>query len=224
MSGTENNSRFNRCYRDKAITILNGISWLVFILAFTFLVESCTKEKPKYNLVSRAKKISSEALVFCKKNNFNTGFCFIVDMSVHSGCKRFIIWDFRKQVIVDTGMVSHGCGSNTWGMFYSADCPEFSNTPDSHCSSLGKYRIGERGVSKWGIKVKYNIYGMEKTNNNAAGREIVLHSWDAIYDFEIFPFGTSEGWGCPAVSNNFMKKLDKLLSNSEKPVLLWIVN
>lgn len=197
---------------------------LSLFIVLVISIIACTKEVNHTNLQTRAKKFAPEALKFCMKNQFNTGFYFLADMSVHSGSKRFIIWDFNKNRIIDSGMVSHGCGSNTWGKDRSAGCPEFSNTPDSHCSSLGKYRIGERGVSQWGIKVKYNLYGLEKSNSNAMKRDIVLHSWDAVPDFTTFPMGTAEGWGCPAVSNNFMKKIDKMISNSEKPVLLWVVN
>ena len=101
--------------------------------------------------------------------------------------------------------------------------PVFSNVEDSHCSSLGKYRIGERGKSQWGIGVKYSLYGLEKTNKLAMKRAIVLHSWKSVPDKEVFPDGTPEGWGCPAVSNNFMKKIDAILQKSGRPVLLWVI-
>jgi len=41
-------------------------------------------------------------------------------------------------------------------------------------------------------------------------------------DEEIYPKGSPEGWGCPTVSNNAFKKIDPLLKNSKKPVLMWI--
>jgi hypothetical protein len=66
------------------------------------------------------------------------------------------------------------------------------------------------------------MHGLEATNNNALSREIVLHGWDAISDHEIYPDGTPEGWGCPAVSNTFMTTLDRILKDRKKPVLLWI--
>ncbi|TSA51417.1 MAG: hypothetical protein D4R43_00760 [Sphingobacteriales bacterium] len=53
---------------------------------------------------------------------------------------------------------------------------------------------------------------------------MVLHSWEAVTDEEIFPKGSAESWGCPAVPNNFMLMLDELLKASDKPVLLWIIN
>jgi hypothetical protein len=37
-----------------------------------------------------------------------------------------------------------------------------------------------------------------------------------------YPEGTPEGWGCPAVSNLQMRKLDSLLKKEKKPLLMWI--
>ena len=36
---------------------------------------------------------------------------------------------------------------------------------DSYCSSLGKYKVGIRSYSKWGINVHYKLHGLEATNN-----------------------------------------------------------
>ena len=120
-------------------------------------------------------------------------------------------------------MVSHGCGDNAWGNTFTKTDPKISNEADSHCSSIGKYVIKERGVSQWGIRVKYLLHGKDKTNSNALDRAIVLHSWEKIPHEEVYPRGTPEGWGCPAVSNQAMREIDKILKLSKKPVLLWII-
>lgn len=159
---------------------------------------------------------------YCKRYKMDTDICLLADMSVHSGKERFVIWDFKKDTIIASGKVSHGCGDQPWGKDHSRDKPVFSNTPDSHCSALGKYKIGTRGYSQWGIHVKYLMHGLETTNDHALSREIVLHGWDAITDEVIYPEGTPEGWGCPAVSNRFMTTLDGVLKDRKKPVLLWI--
>jgi hypothetical protein len=64
---------------------------------------------------------------------------------------------------------------------------------------------------------------MENTNTNAEKRVVVLHSWDAVSNEEIYPRYAPLSWGCPAVSDEFMKTLDKKLQAAKKPVLLWIV-
>ena len=100
----------------------------------------------------------------------------------------------------------------------------FSNIDGSHCSSLGKYKIGNRAWSDWGINVKYVLHGLENTNSNAQARYIVFHSWEKVSDTEIYPDGTPEGWGCPTISNKNMKIVDAMLKKSNKPVLMWIYN
>ncbi|MBD3582419.1 murein L,D-transpeptidase catalytic domain-containing protein [Flavobacterium selenitireducens] len=164
-----------------------------------------------------------EALDFCRKSGFNDSYYFLVDLSEHSGKNRFFIYDFTQKKIVEQKLVTHG----------SCDVPEqyadrwqkarFSNTADSHCSALGKYKVGARDKSGWGIKVKYWLHGLERTNDNAQTRLIVLHSWEAVADKEIFPDYSPLSWGCPAVSDAFMERLDARLQTSKKPVLLWII-
>lgn len=165
-----------------------------------------------------------EALKYCKLKHLNTDFFFLIDMNVHSGFKRFYVWDFNKNSIVNSFMVSHGCANQSWNNDNTKDTPVFSNEDGSHATSLGKYIIGERSYSQWGIHIKYLLYGMDKTNSNAFKRTIVLHGWDQVTDNEVFPKGTVEGWGCPAVSNNSMREIDSLLRYKKEKTLLWIIN
>lgn len=167
---------------------------------------------------------AKESLVYCIAKGFNTDFCILIDMSVHSGIKRFFIWDFKEDSISQSFLVGHGCGNKQWSSDESKDNPSFSDIDGSHCSSLGKYKIGERGHSDWGINIKYVMYGLESTNKNALARFIVFHSWEKVSDEEVYPEGTAEGWGCPTISNNSMKIVDPLLKVSKKPVLMWIYN
>jgi hypothetical protein len=88
----------------------------------------------------------------------------------------------------------------------------------------GKFKVGKRDYSSWGINVKYWLHGLEKTNANAENRVVVLHSWDAVSNDEVYPQVSPLSWGCPAVSNEFMKKLDAKLKDVKQPVLLWIID
>ncbi len=159
---------------------------------------------------------------FCKAQNLNENFCILIDMSLHSGVKRFIVWDLKKNKISNSFLVGHGCGDNPWNNDFSKGNPKFSNIDGSHCSSLGKYKIGKRAYSDWGVNVKYILHGLEPTNSNAFKRFIVFHSWEVVSDEEVYPNGTPEGWGCPTISNNSFKIIDPLLKSSSKPVLMWI--
>jgi hypothetical protein len=185
--------------------------------------ETIVEKKPETD-VNKTKRKAGEALQFCKSKNFNTDFCILIDMSLHSGVKRFFIWDFKANSISKQYLVGHGCGSNSWSEDDSKDQPKFSNEDGSHLSALGKYKLEGRGYSDWGIHVKYLMHGLEESNNNALKRFIVFHSWNLMSDDEVFPEGSPEGWGCPTISNNAMKEIDPMLQQSKKPVLMWIYN
>jgi hypothetical protein len=187
------------------------------------LIDEKKSIKPSVDL-DKTRQKAQEAFRFCQQNRYNSDFCVLIDFSLHSGVKRLFIWNFQHDSIAGSFMVSHGCGDNPWGFDRSRENPLFSNRAESHCSSLGKYRIGEKGGSSFGIGIKYLLHGLEPSNNNALTRAIVLHSWDWVTDEERYPRGTSEGWGCPAVSNDAMRKLDMMLEKTYKPVLMWIYN
>jgi hypothetical protein len=214
----------------------------VKILHFIFMIFlfcSCQQETRKEKPVSienhkllvekkpeadpaKTKQKAEEALKFCQSNKLNTDFCILIDMSLHSGVKRFFVWNFKSNTLSKQYLVGHGCGSQPWSKDGSKDAPEFSNEDGSHLSSLGKYKLEGRGYSEWGINVKYLMHGLEKTNSNALKRFIVFHSWNLMSDEEVFPNGSPEGWGCPTISNNAMKEIDPVIQKSTKPILMWI--
>lgn len=178
-------------------------------------------ENPKPDFTSTKEK-AFEAYTYCSTKKFNQDFCFLIDMQLHSGVNRFFVWDFKKDTIVYSCLVSHGCGNASWSSDQTKEEPVFSNIEGSHCSSLGKYKVAERAYSDWGVNIKYQLDGLETTNNNARSRSIVFHSWNAIPDFETYPVGTAEGWGCPALSNQSFLHIDSMLLETKKPVLMWI--
>lgn len=172
------------------------------------LFSSCLSDNDNsIDVQRRIKKKSEEAFEFIQSNDFNDIFCLLVDFSIHSGKNRLFVWDFDSSKTILESLVSHGSGPSQWSSDLTKDSPVFSNVVDSHCSSLGKYKIGKRGWSNWGIHVNYKLHGLESTNNNAYKRVIVLHSWDAMPNAEVYPKGCPESWGCPAVSNEVMKNL-----------------
>lgn len=178
-------------------------------------------KRPEIDIDSTRAK-AKMALAFCEERNFNKEISILIDMSLHSGVKRFILWDFQKDTILHSAIVSHGCCDHLWSSDLSRTNPIFSNIEGSHCSSLGKYRVGERGVSSWGVKIKYALHGLETTNSNAYERFIVFHSWDLVPEAEVYPDGSPEGWGCPSVSNESFLLVDEYLKDSKKPILFWI--
>jgi len=200
-----------------------------FLLLFAGLI-SCAQFPAKDELLAEAampeKDYSAkhtEALAYCKEKKFSEEYYFLLDMSVHSGKNRFYVYDFKQNKIIDQNLVTHGSCDIPTNYADKWDKARYSNTDGSHCTSLGKYKIGKRDYSSWGIKVKYWLHGLDASNSNAVARVVVLHSWDAVADAEVYPNVSPLSWGCPAVSDNFMKKLDTKLQAAKKPVLLWIV-
>jgi hypothetical protein len=156
-----------------------------------------------------------EAKMFSQEKNYSTRYCFLVDMSIASGKKRFFVYDFLTNNIIYAGLVSHGSG----GIHYSSE-PKFSNNAGSDCTSLGKYKVGELYCGQYGRS--YKLYGLENTNSNAYKRAVVLHPYTCVPDDEIYPDGVCNSSGCAGVSPNFFAKISTVIKESQKPILLWI--
>ena len=187
-----------------------------FIFLTTFLLFTLVY---RCQINERLSKKVIEARAFCEKRKMNTAYCFFVDLSVHSGKNRFYIYDFKLNKITYSGLVCHGVGKNS-----TTDKPVYSNEIGSNCTSLGKYKIGKRAYSNWGINIHYKMHGLDATNSNAFQRNVVLHSYDYVSEQEIFPLHLTMGWsqGCPVVANGLMKHIDSLLKKTKKPTLIWV--
>jgi hypothetical protein len=193
---------------------------IFLILCLGFICCNNTKvETP----IKDYKATNKEALEYCKKNEFNEDYYFLLDLSIHPGKNRFFVYDFKENKISDKNLVTHGSCDQFEENPDKWEIAKFSNKTDSHCSMKGKYKIGKRDYSSWGINVKYWLHGLDKTNENAVKRVVVLHSWSAVSNEEIYPNFSPLSWGCPAVSDAFMRKLDVKLKATRKPVLLWII-
>lgn len=192
-----------------------------FLLIFISLV-CCKNIKNEIKTKDYTSK-NEEALQYCKKNGFNEEYYFLLDMSIHPGKNRFFVYDFKSNKVTDKNLVTHGSCDKFEENQDQWEKAKFDNRIDSHCTMKGKYKVGKRDYSVWGIHVKYWLHGLEKSNKNAIDRVVVLHSWDAVSDKEVYPQVSPLSWGCPAVSNDFMTKLDAKLKLTKKPVLLWII-
>ena len=192
-------------------------------LFVAFLSFICCSNSSTETVAKNYSKTHDEALVFCKENKYNQDYYFLVDLSIHSGSNRFFVYDFATKKVIDKNLVTHGSCDQFEENPDKWEKAKFSNKLDSHCSMKGKYKIGKRDYSSWGINVKYWLHGLEKSNSKAIERVVVIHSWNAVKNTEIYPKFSPLSWGCPAVSNEFMKVLDEKLKRSEKPVLLWII-
>lgn len=177
-------------------------------------VASVAKIAPvtEQRLLERVKIIKE----FISKNpKYNTELAFFIDMRVMSGKNRFIVYNLKNDSIVDQGLVAHGIGSET------ENKPElkFSNANSSFCTSLGKYSIGQDYFGKFGKAYKLN--GLDKTNNNAYTRSIVLHKYKQVPYMEQ-ETSICHSLGCPMVNEMYFNRIEKLIDNSKRNIILDI--
>ena len=169
------------------------------------------------NEAARLKLYAIAADEFCVEHDFDNSVFFLADMSVHSGRKRFFVYDIEGDSVISSSMVAHGACGEAF-----LESPDFANDPGCGCSSLGKYKIGNKYVGRFGDA--YKLYGLDSSNSNAFLRNIVLHSYYEVPDYETYPDPICNSLGCPMVSNNFLKQLEMRIDLSPHPILLWIVN
>ncbi len=117
----------------------------------------------------------------------------LVDFRLPSKEKRFWVIDLESRTILFHTYVAHGENS---GKEYAFD---FSNTVDSHKSSLGYYRAEETYIGKNGLSLR--LEGLEYGfNHRARERYIVLHGADYATEDYLKKNGTlGNSEGCPAV-------------------------
>lgn len=131
----------------------------------------------------------------------------ICDFSLSSNVKRLWVIDVNQSRILVHSLVAHGQGT---GEEFAAN---FSNTENSHQSSMGFYVTEETYTGDNGYSLKLN--GMDAGYNDAAySRAIVVHGADYVCDSYIKSnkrLGRS--WGCPAVPANMAKDIINTIKN-----------
>ena len=123
--------------------------------------------------------------------------------------------DMSGDSILQAGLVAHGSGNKTFSIN-----PVFSNTDGSGCSSLGRYRVGPSYAGRFGTA--YTLYGLDRTNDQALRRHVVLHAYGCIPEKETDPFPICNSLGCAMVSPGFLQRLRPVIDGSQRSILLWI--
>lgn len=166
----------------------------------------------KIRLESQARTIA----VFLENHPvYNKSMAFLIDMKRRSGSHRFFVYDLQARKAIDSGLVAHGSGSET----AKPGTLLFSNTENSNCTSLGRYRIGTSYHGRFGKA--YKLHGLDTTNSNAMARNIVLHAYRDV------PYASQErdicnSLGCPMVNAQFYERLQRYIDRSQKPIILNI--
>lgn len=172
----------------------------------------------QYELVNtsfeKAKLKATEVKRFVQQKGYNDAICFLADMSLYSGQNRFFVYNLKKDTLQNSGLVTHGRCNEDW-----LEGRKYGNTVGCGCTSLGKYKVGYSYSGKFGLA--YKLYGLDKTNDKAFDRFVVLHAHDCVPETEVKD-DICQSDGCPTVSKNFLQYLNQIIKASKKPVLLWI--
>jgi hypothetical protein len=191
---------------------------LLFSLT-SFTTYNVTDKKEILNEVEFARLTDhvSEIKSFTTTNRgYSKKIAFLVDMKIKSGKNRFFVYDLENEKIIDQGLVAHGSGSETG---IKGDILQFSNAPNSNCTSLGRYSIEKSYTGVFGKAFRLN--GLDDTNNNAMKRAIVLHRYKEVPDDEK-EYYIINSHGCPMVSEVFFKRLEKVIENSDSKIMLYM--
>ncbi|TDW49156.1 L,D-transpeptidase-like protein [Flavobacterium sp. 270] len=141
---------------------------------------------------------------------------FLVDMKIKSGKNRFFVYDLEKNEIIDQGLVAHGSGSETG---IKGDILQFSNLPNSNCTSLGRYSVEKSYKGVFGKA--FRLAGLDESNSNAMKRAVVLHCYKEVPDDEK-EYYIINSHGCPMVSEQFFKRLEKIIDSSDSKIMLSV--
>jgi hypothetical protein len=180
------------------------------------LVLSSSNPVAKDVINQRLKKQVDSIKAFIAKNSaYNNKIAFFIDMKIKSGENRFFVYHLKENKITDQGLVAHGSGSETG----KEGQLKFSNVPNSNTTSLGTYSIGNNYYGKFGKAYKLN--GLDKTNDKAFERFIVLHYFDKV-PYEEQSEAICNSLGCPMVNEKFFNDLEKILDCTNKKILLTI--
>lgn len=172
----------------------------------------------------------AEIYNYCEENGYSTEYCFLTDFSKPSGIKRFYVYSFKDNKIIDKSLCAHGLGKcdnvfeTIYKNFKTTFKPTFSNEKGSCYSCLGKFKVGTlTPMSKPYFKEGYQLHGLDSTNSNAKDRSILIHRGNL--GFETFPLPCLPvSKGCFAVSNSMMEHIKDIKKQSDKPILLYAYN
>ena len=136
-------------------------------------------------------KVDRALAVFLKNQNAlpNQRYVSIIDFDKSSKSKRLFSIDLRSGRI-DSFHVASGKGSDP---FHTGTATQFGNIDKSKASSLGCYVGVGRYNGKFG-RSSLALHGIEKTNDLACKRSIVIHPADYVK-------GGGRSDGCPAVDD-----------------------
>jgi hypothetical protein len=125
----------------------------------------------------------------------------VIDYSRPSTEKRLWVFDIESHELLYEELVAHGQGTG------DNLARHFSNTDESHQSSLGLFATDDTYVGKNGYSLRLN--GLEAGfNDRARERAIVMHGAPYVSDAVAKKQGRlGRSWGCPALSDAIARQV-----------------
>lgn len=181
--------------------------------AFSFLMIPDAGEAEKEPVNPYADKAIALS-VFAASHHYNIQYFILIDIRRPSGTARAVLYNLQKNVIEDSGLVTHGRCNELW-----LTGRRYSNEIGCGCTSFGKYKIGIRYRGKYGVA--FRLHGLDSSNSNAFKRNIVLHSHSCVPERPVAA-EICQSDGCPTLAPQFFKRIHSRISNSKRPMLLLI--
>lgn len=125
----------------------------------------------------------------------------VIDYSRPSTQKRMWVFDLQKRALLYEELVAHGSGSG------DNLAKSFSNTADSHQSSLGLFRTEDTYVGRNGYSLR--LRGLDAGfNDRAYDRAIVMHGAPYVSEEVARAQGRlGRSWGCPALREGIAREV-----------------
>ena len=125
----------------------------------------------------------------------------VIDYSRPSTEKRMWVFDLKAHTLLFEELVAHGRGSG------DNLARAFSNTAESHQSSLGLFRTEDTYVGKNGYSLR--LRGLDEGfNDHAYDRAIVMHGAPYVSDDVARTQGRlGRSWGCPALREGIAREV-----------------
>jgi hypothetical protein len=147
------------------------------------------------NLNMTAYSIANKGFDFLltKSKLRNDSLLVLIDYSLSANKPRFYIIDIKNNCVLYKSLVAHGVGSG------DEFAQRFSNSGQSHQSSLGFYITGEVYNGRHGNSLRLD--GLEPDfNSNARSRGVVIHAANYVSEDYIKKAGRiGRSFGCPAL-------------------------
>lgn len=131
----------------------------------------------------------------------------VCDFSLSSCKKRLWVLDLDEKKVLFNSLVAHGKGTG------EEFATSFSNTEDSHQSSLGFYITEQTYNGDNGYSLR--LFGMDRGYNDAAlARCIVMHGANYVSeDFIKSQKRIGRSWGCPAIPRELAQPIINTIKN-----------